>query len=51
VRVKACRNDPSDPYYEAETVKLLNEIRERAERGDEAWLRRHGKVYQAQEAA
>ncbi|MCU0703055.1 MAG: hypothetical protein MUF18_03595 [Fimbriiglobus sp.] len=44
-------DDPSEPCYEAETVKLLKEVREHAERGDEAWLRRHGKVYQAQEAA
>ena len=44
-------DNPSEPCYEAETVKLLKEVRERAERGDEEWLRRHGKVYQAQEAA
>jgi hypothetical protein len=45
------QDDPSEPCYEAETVKLLKEVRDHAERGDEVWLRRHGKVYQAQEAA
>lgn len=44
-------DDPSEPCYEAETVKLLREVRERAERGDEEWLRRHGKVYVAAGAA
>ena len=40
-------DDPSEPCYEAETVQLLREARERAEAGDVDWLRRHGKVYQA----
>jgi len=44
-------DDPSEPCYEAETVKLLKEIKERAERGDLNWLKRHGKVYEAVEAA
>ena len=42
-------DDPSEPCYEAETVRFLREVRERAEAGDEDWLRRHGKVYVAAE--
>jgi hypothetical protein len=44
-------DDPSEPCYESETVKLLKEVKDRAERGDRAWLRQHGKVYAAVEAA
>lgn len=44
-------DDPSEPCYEAETVKLLREIKERADQGDTAWLQEHGKVYAALEAA
>ena len=44
-------DDPSEPCYEAETVKFLKEVRERAERGDESWLRRHGRLYVAVEVA
>jgi hypothetical protein len=44
-------DDPSEPCYEAETVQLLREIKERAERGDLAWLAQHGKVYAAVDAA
>jgi len=33
--------------YEAETINLLREVEERADAGDLAWLRRHGKVYEA----
>jgi hypothetical protein len=40
-------DDPSEPNYEAETVRFLREVRERAERGDEEWLRRNGKLYVA----
>jgi hypothetical protein len=40
-------DDPSEPCYEAETVNLLKEVKERAEHGDVAWLARHGKVYAA----
>jgi hypothetical protein len=40
-------DDPSEPCYEAETVKLLREVKERAERGDLDWLRKQGKVYAA----
>ncbi len=44
-------DDPSEPCYESETVQLLRQVQDHAARGDEAWLRRHGKVYIAQEAA
>jgi hypothetical protein len=44
-------DDPSEPCYEAETVQFLHEVRERAERGDLEWLRRHGKIYAAVDAA
>jgi hypothetical protein len=44
-------DDPSEPCYEAETVQLLREVKERAERGDLTWLAQHGKVYAAVGAA
>jgi hypothetical protein len=40
-------DDPTEPCYEAETVRFLKEVREHAERGDEAWLAKNGKVYAA----
>jgi hypothetical protein len=39
-------DDPSEPCYEAETVQLVREIAEHAERGDTAWLQEHGQVYE-----
>ena len=42
-------DDPSEPCLEAETVQLLREVKERAESGDEQWLRRHGRLYVAAE--
>jgi hypothetical protein len=44
-------DDPSEPCYEAETIQLLREAKEKAERGDLAWLLQRGKVYAAVEAA
>lgn len=44
-------DDPSEPCYEAETVSLLREVQDRAQRGDLPWLLQHGKVYAAVEAA
>ncbi len=46
-------DDPSEPCYESETIhcyesetiQLLKEVKERADRGDIAWLKQHGKVY------
>lgn len=40
-------DDPSEPCYESETVQLLREIHEHAERGDVEWLSQKGKVYAA----
>jgi hypothetical protein len=44
-------DDPSEPCYEAETVQLLREIEEHARQGDLDWLKQHGKVYEAVDAA
>jgi hypothetical protein len=43
--------DPSEPCYEAETVQFLREVKERAERDELDWLKQHGKVYAAVDAA
>ena len=40
-------DDPSEPCYESETVQMLREIKEHAERDDVAWLTKKGKVYTA----
>ena len=39
-------DDPSEPCYGAETVQLIREVAERAERGDSAWLAEHGEVFE-----
>ena len=39
-------DDPGEPCYESETVRLVREVEERAERGDAAWLAQHGQVYE-----
>lgn len=44
-------DDQSEPCYEAETVQLMRQVKEHADRGDVAWLTKHGKVYAAVEAA
>ena len=44
-------DDPDEPCYEAETVQFLREVKEHAEQGDVAWLKKRGKVYAALEAA
>lgn len=43
--------DPSEPCYEPATVELLRDVESHARAGDVAWLRRHGKVYAALDAA
>lgn len=43
-------DDPSEPCYEAETVRFLHEVKDHAERGDIAWLNQRGKVYAAVES-
>jgi hypothetical protein len=44
-------DDPSEPCLESETVNFLREVKERAEKQDLKWLKEHGKVYSAIEAA
>ena len=44
-------DDSSEPCYEAETIQLLRQIEEHAERGDVDWLSKRGKVYAALDAA
>ena len=44
-------DDPSEPCYESETIQLLREIKEHAEREDVDWLTKKGKVYAAVDAA
>ncbi|HEX6984541.1 MAG TPA: hypothetical protein VF170_04155 [Planctomycetaceae bacterium] len=43
--------DRSEPCFEPETLRFLREVTEHAERGDVDWLRRHGRVYEAVDAA
>jgi hypothetical protein len=43
-------DDPSEPCYEAETVRLLREVAEHAESGDVDWLTGRGAVYELVEA-
>ena len=43
--------DASEPCYEPETVELLREVEARAKSGDVEWLKLHGKVYTALDAA
>jgi hypothetical protein len=44
-------DDTAEPCYEAETVQFLRQVKERADQGDVAWLKKRGKVYAALEAA
>ncbi len=44
-------DDPSEPCYESETIQLLREVNDRADRGDVEWLTTKGKVYAAVGAA
>ena len=44
-------DDPSEPCYESDTVQLLKQVAEHAASGDLDWLRRHGRVYEAIDAA
>ena len=43
--------DPSEPCYEPHTVELLRQVELHAKTGDIDWLKQHGKVYAAVEAA
>jgi hypothetical protein len=40
-------DDPNEPCYESETIQLLRDVKDHAERGDLDWLIEHGKVYAA----
>ena len=44
-------DDPEEPCYEAEVVDFIREVEEHAKNQDVEWLLKHGKVYQALEAA
>jgi hypothetical protein len=44
-------DDPSEPCLEAETVQFLREVKQHADSGDIDWLKGHGKVFAAVEAA
>ena len=44
-------DDPSEPCYESETVELVREVAEHAERGDADWLARHGQVFERNASA
>jgi hypothetical protein len=39
-------DDLSEPCLEAETVDLLRDIAEHAERGDRDWIKQKGRVYE-----
>ncbi len=43
--------DPSEPCYEPQVVELLRQVELHARDGDVEWLKRHGKVYVAVDAA
>ena len=43
--------DPSEPCFEPKVVELLRDVEKYARSGDVGWLRQHGKVYAAVEAA
>jgi hypothetical protein len=43
--------DPSEACYEPEVVELLRQVESHAKSGDVEWLKKHGKVYAAVEAA
>ncbi len=42
---------PEEPCYEPQVVELLHQIEAHARNGDLDWLKQHGKVYAAVEAA
>jgi len=39
-------DDPSEPVYDAQAVELFREVEEHAAKGDVAWLRKVGKVFE-----
>lgn len=43
--------DPSEVCFELQTVELLRQVEQHAKSGDIEWLKQHGKVYAALQAA
>ena len=43
--------DPSEACFESQTVELLRQVEQHAKSGDIEWLKQHGKVYAALQAA
>jgi hypothetical protein len=43
--------DPSEARFEPQVVELLRQVESHAKAGDVDWLKQHGKVYTAVEAA
>ncbi len=43
--------DPSEPCFEPPVVEFLRQVEAHAKNGDLEWLKQHGKVYAAVEAA
>lgn len=43
-------DQPDEPCYGPDAVKLIKEVSQRAESGDVDWLKRHGTVYERLEA-
>ena len=43
--------DPSEACFEPDVVKFIRDVHDHATAGDVEWLKRHGKVYEAIEAA
>jgi hypothetical protein len=43
--------DPTEAVFDPSVVALLREVRVHADQGDVEWLRRHGKVFVALDAA
>lgn len=43
--------DPSEACFTPETVELLRDVERHAKNDDVEWLKQHGKVYAAVEAA
>jgi len=43
--------DSTEACYEPQTVELLRQVEQHAKSGDVEWLKQHGKVYRAVEAA
>ena len=47
---RAPPEEPDEALIDPQTAKLLDEVAVRAEAGDIAWLKQHGKVFELVEA-